>query len=439
MLWSICFFNYADRQAIYSVFPLLKQELHISDIQLGILGSAFMWMYAFSAPFAGYVGDRSSRKTVILGGLFFWSLITSLTALSRRLWQLIAFRAVEGFGEAFYFPSSMSLIGDYHGKRTRSRAMSIHQSSVYIGTIGGGALAGFMGEHYGWRMAFYVFGSLGILLGLLLLKLIKEPRKGGADREAGEFAVTSIGAGREQKRNPTPQQPGENLESGRFENGPGPLSTHDFIRLIFRTRAALLLMVIFFGANFVAMVFLTWMPLFLYEKFKMSLTMSGVTATLFIQVASVVGVLVGGAMADSLARRAPGGRMLTQACGLFLGAPFIFVTGTTMHVPTLVVAMTGFGFFKGMYDSNIFASLFDVVPPAARATASGVMIAVGWIGGAIAPIAVGATSATWGLSRAIAGNAVIYLLTAMLMVAAIASVTRNGQVEHELVRSDDQR
>src|SRR5205085_8909101 len=128
-----------------------------------------LWLYAAGVPFAGLIGDRVSRKGLILGGLVFWSLITLATALSRRYEHLVLFRALEGLGEAFYFPASMSLISDYHGRDTRSRAMALHQSSVYAGTIAGGALAGFCGEHYGWRSGFYVFGSLGVALAAVLV------------------------------------------------------------------------------------------------------------------------------------------------------------------------------------------------------------------------------------------------------------------------------
>ena len=128
--------------AFFSVFPLLKTEMRLSDVQLGIVGASFMWVYAGAAPFAGLVGDRFRRKTLIIGGLIFWSLITVATAISTKYWHLVLFRALEGFGEAFYFPASMSLVSDYHGPDTRSRAMSPHQSSVYAGTIAGGAVAG---------------------------------------------------------------------------------------------------------------------------------------------------------------------------------------------------------------------------------------------------------------------------------------------------------
>ncbi|MCC6393633.1 MAG: MFS transporter, partial [Bryobacterales bacterium] len=146
MLWWIAFFNYADRQAIFSVFPLLEKELALSNTQLGLLGSSFAWVYGLGALFAGTVVDRIRRKTAIIGGLHAWSIICMATALSRDFSHLLFFRAAEGLGETFYFPASMSLVSDYHDKRTRSRAMGFHQTSVYLGTIGGGFFAGLIGQ-----------------------------------------------------------------------------------------------------------------------------------------------------------------------------------------------------------------------------------------------------------------------------------------------------
>src|SRR5437667_6106274 len=115
MLWWIALFNYADRQAIFSVFPLLEREMHLSPVQLGLLGSSFALVYGLCAPFAGNIVDRIRRKTAILGGLWTWSLICMTTAAATNFRQLLFFRAAEGLGETFYFPASMSLISDYHG------------------------------------------------------------------------------------------------------------------------------------------------------------------------------------------------------------------------------------------------------------------------------------------------------------------------------------
>ena len=123
MLWLISFFNYADRQAIFSVFPLLEREMNLSPVQLGLLGSAFAWVYGLGAPFAGMIVDRVKRKTAIIGGLHAWSLICMATVFSSDFRHLFFWRAAEGLGETFYYPASMSLISDYHGRNTRSRAM----------------------------------------------------------------------------------------------------------------------------------------------------------------------------------------------------------------------------------------------------------------------------------------------------------------------------
>jgi MFS family permease len=402
MLWLVCLLNYADRQAIYSVFPLLEAEMHLEDVQLGLIGSSFMWVYALALPLAGWLGDRCGRKALILGGLVFWSLITLATALSTRYWHLLLCRALEGFGEAFYFPASLALLSDYHGPRTRSRALALHQSGVYAGTIVGGAVAGLLAEHYGWRSGFYVFGLLGVLLALVLLGLLIEPRRGQSETSAGSDAGAA----------PAKQARGTRAPGAPEQDRPGT----SVARLLCKP-TVLVLIAVFTGANFVAAIVLTWMPKFLYDKFRMSLALAGFSATAYFQVGSVLGVVAGGVLADRLARRHPGGRILTQALGLCLGVPFIFLTGWTRSEPLLVLALFGFGFFKGLYDANIWASLYDVVGPARRASALGIMNAIGWVGGAAAPVVIALAAEQYGMSAALSANSLIYLgLGALLCV-----------------------
>ncbi len=373
MLWLVCLLNYADRQAIFSVFPLLKSQLHLSDVQLGYVASSFMWVYALAAPIAGLAGDRFQRKTIILGGLLFWSLITIATALSTTYWQLVTFRALEGLAEAFYFPASMSMLSAYHGRETRSRAMAWHQSSVYAGTILGGAAAGWLADVYGWRTGFYVFGSAGVLLGFALMALLDEPEHPRERDPEEAFHLRGAWAA------------------------------------IFGAPIVIVLMAVFIGANFVAMIFLTWLPSYLNRTFRMSLSMAGLNATAYLQIASVLGVICGGALADRLAIHRRAGRMLTQALGLFAGIPFLLASGWTSTVAGFVVAMTGFGFFKGVYDANIWASLHDVVPVSRRATAVGVMNSIGWLGGGAAPVAIAAASGRFGMSACLSATSVIYV------------------------------
>jgi MFS family permease len=409
ILWFVCFFNYADRQAIFSVFPLLKAEMNLTDVQLGVVASAFMWVYAGFGAIAGLVGDRFQRKTLIIGGLIFWSAVTAGTAISTEYWHLVLFRALEGFGEAFYFPASMSLLSDYHGKDTRSKAMSFHQSSVYAGTIAGGTLSGYMGQYYGWRSSFYVFGGLGILLGIALVALLKEPVRGqseGDELEDGTHVALD-------------------LKQGNIIGS---------IKDVFSKAMVWILVAVFVGANFVASIFLTWMPSFLYNKFQMSLSMAGLNATFYLQIASVLGVISGGFLADKLVRRYRGGRMMTQAVGLMLGVPFIFLTGWTLSVPILILGLIGFGYFKGLYDANIWASLHDVVRPENRATAVGFMNSIGWFGGAMAPIAIAYASNQYGMSASISATSILYLIFSLLMIFGIWKYM-NGRRETPSVAS----
>jgi sugar phosphate permease len=392
MLWWICFFNYADRQAIFSVFPLLEKQMGLSIIQLGLLGSSFAWVYGLCAMFAGLIVDRVRRKTAILGGLQAWSVICLCTGFVTGFRSLFVLRAAEGLGETFYYPASMSLISDYHGKATRSKAIGIHQTSVYIGTIAGGFFAGLVGQYYGWRWSFYLFGGLGVVLGFVLNRFLREPERGSADFEDS----------------------GYDPEAARTQK----LSVSESLRAVWTTPTALLLMGAFVCANFVAVVLLSWMPAFLYEKFHMSLAMSGLTATLFAQLASMVGSISGGWMADAWRRRSPRGRMLVQAIGVFGGAPFVALCGLTQSVTMLIVALTAWGFFKGLYDANIFASVFDVIRPEARGTAAGFMNTVGWLGGGgSAPLVIGIVATTHGLSVSIALASIVYFAAGLLLLA----------------------
>jgi MFS family permease len=394
MLWLVCFFNYADRQAIFAVFPKLSAEFGFSKTELGLIGSAFMWVYAAGAPVAGFIGDRVGRKHLVLGGCLFWSFVTVTTGWCNRLWHFVTVRALEGFGETFYFPASMSIISDYHTGTTRSRAMSLHQSGVYMGTILGSWAGAWFAVQWGWRIGFYFFGIAGMILSLILYRFLLEPRRG--QTEAAPVEATSR------------------------------VDLRDALYDIFRTGTAVLLLIVFVGANFVATIFLTWTPTFLVEKFRFKLTTAGLSGTLFIHLASAISVPVAGWIADRCAGRRRGGRMLPQAMGLLLGAGFVMLVGKTTSVSTLIFAMAVFGACKGFYDAGIFASLYDVIPVRSRATAAGIMNTVGWGGGALGPLLTGWYTQRGGhgsemanMSQFISGCGAVYLFCGVLLLVAV--------------------
>jgi MFS family permease len=401
MLWCCGFFNYADRQALSAVYPRLETEFGLKDLQLGILGSAFMVVYACASPFTGYTVDLWPRRYLIGAGLAFWSVICAATGMARSFIQLVLLRGAEGLGESFYFPASMSMLADYHGPATRSRAMSIHQTSVYLGTAGGWCLGGFLGELYGWRSPFWALGIAGLSYAVLLAVLLVEPQRGRSDPDTQRGVDRQAGGGAGELTVPSGAVP----------------SLVDKIVRIASNPAALLLLCVFVGANFVATTFLTWLPSYVVRKYDLGLTSSSLTSA-FWPLASLPGAVCGGILADWAARRAGGGRIRSQSLGLFLAAPFVLLTGWSTSVPALVVGLVGAGLCKGIYDANIFASLFDVVPAQDRGTAAGLMNTVGWTGGLVAPAAVGFASDQLGLGVAIASTAAVYLVVGLLAYQA---------------------
>jgi MFS family permease len=411
LLWFCGFFNYADRQAVNSVYPLLEKEFSLSDFQLGMLGSAFMLVYACASPLAGYVVDRLSRRFLIPVGLAIWSLIAAATGTSRSFGQLVFYRAAEGLGESFYFPASLSFLADYHGRGTRSRALGIHQTSVYVGTAGGALLAGWLAHYFGWRSPFYVLGFAGaayaVILGFVLVEPVRGQSEDAKPAAADPLLADELGLS----------------SASKEEIGAKVLR-------ILTNRAAVLLLCVFIGANFVAAAFLTWLPTFIYRKFGLGVSGSSTASTIW-PFASLAGALCGGWLADWAALRRRGGRIRVQSLGLILGAPFVFLAAWSSTHWALLAGLAAAGLCKGIYDANIFASLFDVVRPEDRGTAAGLMNSVGWTGGFLAPIAVGFGSRYLGLDVEIASTALVYLLVGILALAAASLAEVQGSSPKE--------
>jgi MFS family permease len=384
LLWFCGFFNYADRQAVFAVFPLLKADFGLTtDAAKGLIGSAFMVVYALASPLTGWIVDRGSRRWLVAAGLGFWSLICALTALARNLPQMLLFRAAEGLGESFYFPASMSLLADHHGPATRSRAMSVHQTSVYAGTAAGGLLAGALGQRLGWQAPFWVLGAAGMAYAAWLATRLREPRREG-------------------------------------QGGGGPRSgpSRAVVVAALRSRPLLGLLAAFAGANFVAMALYSWMPDYVYRSFGLDLTGSAAVASLFLPGANLIGALIGGALADRIAARRPGGRALVQAVALMAAAPCVVLVGRATGLGPLVVGLVGIGLAKGIYDANIFAAAFDLVPPEIRGVAAGLMNTIGWGVGSLAPVLVGLASDRIGLAGALSLTGAMYVLSGLAALAA---------------------
>ena len=242
LLWVAYLLNQADRQVFNVVLPLIREDLGLSDVAIGSIATVFNLFYAVLVPIGGLVGDRFSRKWIVTGSILFWSVATMFTGLCNGFVMLVLMRSVAtGGGEAFFGPANYSLLAQYHDK-TRAFAMSIHQTAYYIGIIISGYAAGYVGQLWGWRSAFYVFGAVGVVHGVIMavLKDKKEP------------AAVAAASAAESK----------------------PRLTEGF-RMVFTTPTALILTVCFSGLIFVLTGYLTWMPTYLYENFGMDLAGAG--------------------------------------------------------------------------------------------------------------------------------------------------------------------
>ncbi|MCO5238680.1 MAG: MFS transporter [Chitinophagaceae bacterium] len=382
LLWIAFFFNQADRQVFNVVLPLIQSDLHITDVQIGLIATIFNLAFAVLVPIAGYIGDLYSRKWIIVLSILFWSIATMFTGLSNGLLMLILMRSIAtGGGEAFFAPANYALLGSYH-KDTRAFAMSIHQTSYYVGIIVCSYLAGYVGEQYGWRNAFYIFGAVGVVHGVVLIFRLKDNPSVGKDRQ---------------------------IEKVRFL---------EVVKLIFRTPTALSLIIAFCGLIFVIIGYLTWAPTYLFEKFDMSLSMAGFNSMFYTHLFAFAGVIIAGKYSDKLAKKVPAKRLLMQGIGLLCATPFIVIMGSSNTLIMIYFGFAGFGFARAFFDANTYAVLYDVIPQKFHSSASGIMITIGFLVGSFAPLVLGYLKPVLGLSFGISALSVIWLFSGILLIIA---------------------
>jgi MFS transporter, Spinster family, sphingosine-1-phosphate transporter len=403
LLWLAFFFNQADRQVFSVVLTSIRAELGLSDADLGLIAAVLFWTLGLLFPVAGYVGDRWSKKWTITAALTFWSLATLCTGFSRNALHLIAFRSLAtGGGEAFYAPAAFALIAQFH-RRTRALAMSIHQTAIYAGFVLSGALGGYLSQHYGWRSAFYVFGSAGVVLAIVLLFRLKDSDGPSDERQP------------EQQSKPRAVRP---LEA---------------VFAFARTPTALLLTAAYTGMIFMHLAYLTWSPTFFREKFGLTEAAAGFSSMFYFQAFALVGVLVGGVMSDRWAQRRRTARMEMLCFGMASSMPWICLMGLATTPTMAAVGLAGFGLFRGFYDANSYAALFDVIRPRYRASANALMSTAGFLIGGASPYAMGVLKAELGLSWAFALFSLAHLAAAgAILVARIRFFHRDFCETEEL-------
>jgi predicted MFS family arabinose efflux permease len=380
LLWVVALLNYVDRQVIFSLFPPLKTELHLSDVELGLISTVFLWVYGLVSPFAGYLSDRYSRQRIVIVSLLIWSAVTWLTSRATDFSTLITARGLMGISEACYLPAGLALITDYHGAATRSRAVGLHQTGWYVGIAFGGLFGGWIGEHYGWRFAFILLGVAGIAYSLFL------------------YFTLARGA-----------------EARPAESRPQFLSS---LRELVTTKYFVIMCMLNAVQSIGWWVVYTWLPLFLYEQFHMSLTEAGGTATFYLQSASFAGILAGGWLADRWSHSSDRGRALTQGIGLILAGPCLAVVGGTTSTMILIAALVIAGIGRGAYDCNTMPVMCQFTRPETCATGYGVYnFASCAVSGSMMAVA-GAVKSSVGLGMALEGAGALMLLCGLYLLSA---------------------
>ncbi|MBO4595858.1 MAG: MFS transporter [Bacteroidales bacterium] len=390
LLWVAFFLNQADRQCFNIVLPQIQEHFGMSDSTMGLLATLFNVFYAVTVPFAGYYADRLSRSRQIILSTIIFSTSTLLTGFANGLFFLILFRCFGmGVGQGIFGPTYTGLIAQYHDGKTRARAMSIHQTSYYLGVIACGFLAGWVAEKAGWQYSFFIFGSLGVLFSAVL-----------AWRLRGKPAATPV--------------PNKNSD-------PGDTSFFKAVGNILSVPTAVCLLVGYCALIFGLNGYLTWMPKYLKETFDMSISSAGFHSMFWTHAAAFIGVLVAGVFSDKLAAR-PGGakkRLLLQAAGLLLASPCLVLMGVSNGFVVVCAALAGFGFFRAFFDAGTFAILYDVIPAKYYSTSSAVLILFGFGIGSLAPWILGIIGDHFGLSRGIASLAIVWAAASLVLVVAM--------------------
>jgi MFS family permease len=395
LLWLAFFLNQADRHIYNVVLPLIRSDLQLTDAQMGTIASIFILTLGLLVPIAGVIGDLFSRKWICTITIIFWSGATMLTGLATLPLHLILFRSIAtGGGEAFFAPANWALISQYH-KKTRSLAMSIHQTSVYVGVVASGFIAAAVGEMWGWRAAFYVFGAAGVILGIVMAFRLKDAPIGQADSKAERVSVAIA------------------------------------IKSLFQKPTAVLLTVAFAGMIFVHVGYLTWMTTFLFEKFDMPLSKAGFTSVFFMNACAFIGVIISGKLTDKWAENRRRVRLEIQVAGMLLSAPFIVLMGLGSNPVMAFIGLSGFGFFRGLYDANIMASLYEVIEPKYRSSASGMMIMFAFIAGAVAPYLLGLLKPTLGLSMSFAFLSIVSVISGLAIWIALKFYFQKDMIQEE--------
>lgn len=380
LLWGVALLNYMDRQMLSTMRP--SMQVDITELQsaanFGRLMGIFLWIYGFMSPLSGIIADRFNRKWIIVSSLFVWSGVTFCMGYAGSYNTLYILRAIMGVSEALYIPAGLSMIADFHSDRTRSLAVGIHMTGLYLGQAIGG-FGATIAERFSWHTTFHSFGMVGMAYALLLVVLLREKRKTIPADEQNATAAAS------------------------------PLQ---MLGALAKNKSFWLLLLYFAASSLPGWAAKNWMPTLFSQNLGLPMSQAGPVSTVTIAASSFTGVLLGGLLSDRWVRFNIRGRIYTSAIGLALTIPSLLLLGFGNSLLAAVLAAVCFGVGYGMFDGNNMPILCQVVSSKYRATGYGLMNMTGVFFGAFITDLLGQSSDAGRL-----GND--FAMLAIIVVAAL--------------------
>jgi MFS family permease len=380
LLWVVALLNYMDRQMLSTMKPTMQVD--IAELQsatnFGYLMAIFLWVYGFMSPLSGIIADRFNRKWLIVGSLFVWSAVTFSMGYANTFIQLYWLRAVMGVSEALYIPAGLSLIADYHSSSTRSLAIGIHMTGLYMGQ----ALGGFgatIAAKFSWHQTFHSFGIIGIVYAMVLMLFLKE-----------------------KKVKP------ELHDSDTIKK---PSSVFKGLGLLFTNISFWVILFYFAIPSLPGWGIKNWLPTLFASSLDIDMSRAGPLSTITIAASSFLGVIVGGILSDRWVQKNLKGRIYTSAIGLGLTIPALLLIGFGHSLVSVVGAAFCFGFGYGMFDANNMPILCQFVSARYRGTAYGLMNMVGVFAGAFITDVLGKSTDAGNLGKSFA------MLSGIVLVA----------------------
>jgi MFS family permease len=387
LLWVVALLNYLDRQMLSTMKPTMQADIPElqSATNFGYLMAIFLWIYGFMSPISGIIADKVSRRWLIILSLLVWSSVTFAMGYSTTYNQLYWLRAVMGFSEALYIPAGLSMIADFHTSKTRSLAVGIHMTGLYVGQ----ALGGFgatIASSYSWQATFHTFGIIGIIYAVVLVFFLRDPvvkEQKENDRVTGG-AITGVFKG---------------------------------VGLLLANVSFWIILFYFAIPSLPGWATKNWLPTLFAENLNIDMSKAGPLSTMTIAISSFLGVIFGGVLSDKWVQRNIRGRLYTSAIGLVLMVPSLFLIGfgdTLFHVMSAAFC---FGFGYGMFDANNMPILCQFVPLRLRATGYGLMNMVGVFAGAFITNLLGKSTDAGNLGQSFA------MLSAIILAAVIIQLS----------------